>query len=143
MTILIIAALVFLIGAAGVVYAIRAPKKEEIRSEPPTTPAVHVGEVELQAAPASEAAWASEAGAEFAGLGEPARCDLIFAMAELDDASSLRLLIHALDDPSQTVALAAAHALARSGHIEAVRAYAQTHEGERSTELLQLVSLLA
>ncbi|HEY9181423.1 MAG TPA: hypothetical protein VIO32_11940 [Candidatus Baltobacteraceae bacterium] len=86
--------------------------------------------------------WTTEAGAEFAGLSESARCDLIFAVTDLDDDRSQRLLAHALDDPSDAVALAAAHALARRGASSIVDAYAQRHPGERSERLARTLELL-
>lgn len=86
--------------------------------------------------------WTREAGAEFAGLSEPARCDLIFAVADLQDDASARLLLHALDDPSDAVALAAAHALARRGSAEAVNAYAAQHPGERAERIVRTLALM-
>ena len=125
----------FIVGAALGAYAIFAPKKVSVaRPEPePLEP-----ESEL-----SDAQWAYEAGGEFAGLSEAARCDMIFAVAAIDDERSHRLLLHALDDPSNTVALAAAHALARGGRLDDVRDYVRAHTGQRSDELMQLLSLLA
>lgn len=139
MTLLFIAiVLVGVLGAALGAYAILAPKKTA--SVPVLdTAVIEPGEI----ASITESDWTHEAGPEFAGLGESARCDLIFALAALSDEASERLLVHALDDPSETVALAAAHALARGGRIEAVRAYAECHAGPRAAELLQLVALLA
>lgn len=131
-----------LIGAALGAYARMAPKKSPVATIPPAAPG-RIVEGVSDDDPADDARWTNEAGSEFAGLGEPARCDLIFAIAALDDDASVRLLIHALDDPSQTVALAAAHALARSGRLDEVRAYARDHDGPRSEELLQLLGLLA
>lgn len=126
----------FIVGAALGAYAIFAPKKVRsvlaMRAEP----------VELDDDPA-DTLWTHEAASEFAGLSEAARCDMIFAVAAIDDERSHRLLVHALDDPSDTVALAAAHALARAGRIDDVRSYARIHDGPRSVELMQLLSLLA
>lgn len=138
----VVLAVLFLVGAAGVAYAILAPRKR------PAAPTIIDLLTEDSAAPepapvAERGAWTSEAGAEFAGLTEAARCDLIFAVSAFDDERSHLLLAHALDDSSQTVALAAAHALARHGRIEVVRSYAQAHDGPRSAQLLQLLSLLA
>ncbi len=137
----VLVAILIVLGLAGAAlgaYAILAPKHPPATVPTPTAPS-RIDPV----ADRTNAQWTDEAGAEFAGLSEAARCDLIFAVAALDDEASSRLLIHALDDPSQTVALAAAHALARSGRIGEVRAYAENHHGPRSSELLQLVSLLA
>ena len=125
-----------LLGVALFLYAKFAPSKTAAQSlNSKIEPA--------QVAEPVESPWTNEAGAEFAGLSESARCDLIFAVAALDDEASARLLVHALDDPSPTVALAAAHALARGGRIDEVSEYARTHDGARSEELLQLLSLLA
>ncbi|HEY5257981.1 MAG TPA: HEAT repeat domain-containing protein [Candidatus Baltobacteraceae bacterium] len=86
--------------------------------------------------------WTHEAGDEFSGLSEAARCDVIFAMGALDDDRSRRLLESALDDPSEVVALAAAHALAASGRAEAIQTYAQRVPGPRAQRLLDTVALL-
>lgn len=126
----------FVVGVGLGAYAIFAPKK--VAAHPP---------VEREPLDAgddlSDARWTREAASEFAGLTEAARCDMIFAVAAIDDERSRRLLVHALDDPSNTVALAAAHALARAGRLVDVRAYAQAHDGPRASELMQLLSLLA
>ncbi|MDQ6930947.1 MAG: OadG family protein [Candidatus Eremiobacteraeota bacterium] len=128
-----------LIGAALGVYAFMAPKKVPVLVTSPVPPPDSAEEDD----PSDDVLWTNEAGSEFSGLSESARCDLIFAVAALDDDASVRLLVHALDDPSQTVALAAAHALARGGRLDEVRAYARSHDGPRSEELLQLLGLLA
>jgi len=86
--------------------------------------------------------WIKDAGEDLGELNEPARCDLIFAAGELDDERSHRLLVNALADPSATVSLAAAHALARSGHIQDVQKYAASAEDQRSTTLLELLALI-
>jgi hypothetical protein len=86
--------------------------------------------------------WTRQAGDDLGELNEPARCDLVFAIAELDDDRSRALLIDALADPSSTVSLAAAHALARKGHGSDVQLYASKANGERSKELLELLSLI-
>ncbi|PZR59572.1 MAG: hypothetical protein DLM50_00225 [Candidatus Meridianibacter frigidus] len=79
---------------------------------------------------------------DFAALSEAQRCDVIFAMGDLEGERSRTLLIAALDDPSPTVALAAAHVLARNGCLKDLEGYARSHEGARTAELLQMVSLL-
>ncbi|HTU82647.1 MAG TPA: hypothetical protein VMF61_10990 [Candidatus Acidoferrales bacterium] len=86
--------------------------------------------------------WTNAAGEEFAGLSEPARCDLIFAVSALDDARSQRLLEHALDDPSEAVSLAAAHALISRGHGETVERYLAAHPGQRTDRIARTLSLL-
>jgi len=87
-------------------------------------------------------AWTNEAGAEFAGLSEAARCDLVFAVAALDDERSQKLLEHALDDPAEAVSLAAAHALAGHGRRSLVDAYLASHPGARADRIAQALALL-
>ncbi|HLI94927.1 MAG TPA: hypothetical protein VKT72_02450 [Candidatus Baltobacteraceae bacterium] len=125
-------ALLFIVGVSLGVYALRAPRKVAV-DEGPLPP--------LEPWTASTD-WTKEAGAEFAGLSESARCDLIFAVAELEDERSQQLLAHALDDPSDAVALAAAHALMRRGDTPVVEAYAGRHPGERSQRLARTLELL-
>ncbi|MFN2449076.1 MAG: hypothetical protein ABR508_04680 [Candidatus Baltobacteraceae bacterium] len=101
----------------------------------------------LEAAPSEEpwqasTGWTAHAGEEFSGLSEAARCDLIFAVSDLHDERSGALLAHALDDPSDAVALAAAHALGARGEHEAVEAYAQSHPGARAQRILDTLALL-
>jgi hypothetical protein len=87
-------------------------------------------------------AWTNEAGAEFAGLSEAARCDLVFAVAALDDERSQKLLEYALNDPAEAVSLAAAHALAGHGRREVVDAYLAGHPGTRADRIAQALALL-
>ena len=133
---LIFIAALFVIGVAVGAYAFFAPRAgraaPEMDDAPPRGPEAATGST-----------WAHEIGPEYAALSESARCDLIFAVGALDDERSRRLLVHALDDASATVALAAAHVLARSGRIGEVRAYVEAHRGARSDELVQLLSIMA
>jgi hypothetical protein len=87
-------------------------------------------------------AWTSEAGDEFAGLSESARCDMIFAVGALDDDRSQRLLEHALNDPSEAVALAAAHVLSVNGRSGVVQAFLRERPGARADRIAQTLSLL-
>ncbi|HEY8314044.1 MAG TPA: hypothetical protein VIG51_07690 [Candidatus Baltobacteraceae bacterium] len=125
---------IFVIGAALGAYALLAPKRVEVRAPAPQTPLAPVR--------FSNGDWTADAGAEFASLSESARCDLIFAIGTLEDERSHRLLVHALDDPADGVALAAAHALARNGRIDEVREFAQAHPGIRADTVLQTLALL-
>jgi hypothetical protein len=86
--------------------------------------------------------WTSEAGEEFAGLSDNARCELVFAVAALDDERSQRLLEHALGDPAEAVCLAAAHALASSGRRGLVDRFLAEHPGARADRIAQTLSLL-
>jgi len=130
--VLAVLALVFIAGLIVGGYALLAPRAPA-RNEEPAKP------LEPWTATTD---WTQEAGDEFAGLSESARCDLIFAVTDLADERSQRLLVHALDDPSDAVALAAAHALARRGESAQVDAYAQRHPGERSERLARTLELL-
>jgi hypothetical protein len=131
--VVVVLALVFCVGVALGIYALRAPRAAAVPAAEPPSP--------LEPWTASTD-WTSEAGTEFAGLSESARCDLIFAVTDLDDERSQRLLSHALDDPSDAVALAAAHALARRGDSQTLAQYAQRHPGERSERLARTLELL-
>jgi hypothetical protein len=131
--ILAVLGLVFAVGVVLGIYALRAPRAAapvETEKLPPLEPWT------------ASTDWTSEAGAEFAGLSESARCDLIFAVADLQDERSHRLLAHALDDPSDAVALAAAHVLARRGDSQTLDEYARRHPGERSERLARTLELL-
>lgn len=86
--------------------------------------------------------WATAAGEEFAGLSEAERCDLVFAVAALDDGDSRQLLARALDDPSEAVALAAAHALVRRGGLATLNGYLAALPSERARALRFLVEIL-
>jgi hypothetical protein len=134
MIVLVVLALLFLIGAAIGAYALLAP-----RAGAPADPPAPPPPLEPWTATTD---WTSEAGAEFGGLSESARCDLIFAVADLDDGRSRGLLTHALDDPSDAVALAAAHALMRRGESQAVNEYTERHPGARSERLAGALELL-
>lgn len=86
--------------------------------------------------------WTDAAGDEFSDLSEPARCDMAFALSALDDPASLRVLESALSDPSETVALAAAHALLRRGQRTALEAHFAANPGDRARRLQQTLTLL-
>jgi HEAT repeat protein len=92
---------------------------------------------------AGGADWAGAAGHEFADLPESARCDLVFAVAALGDQRAQDILERALGDPSEPVALAAAHALIRRGSGANVERYLAANPGARATHLSALLSLLA
>ena len=82
--------IVLVAGAALGLYALMAPRRkapERVRA--PDRDALQ-----------TPTGWTDAAGAEFGALAEPARCDMIFAVAALDDDRSLQLLEYALDDPS-------------------------------------------
>ncbi len=128
----VVLAAIFLAGVLIGLYAWMAPRRVAIEPEPP--PSAQPFKPNLS--------WTTEAGDEFAGLTESARCDLIFAVADLRDERSEQLLVHALDDPSDAVALAAAHALARRGETAAVNDYAERHPGERADRIVATLALL-
>jgi len=112
---------VLAIGIAIGAYAMFAPRKPvAVEAAPPEAP--------------------SETRAEQT---EAQRVDAVFAMGALDGDESTRRLTAALEDPSETVALAAAHALAGSGRGEVVRAYIAAHPSERNTRLSVTLDLLS
>ena len=92
--------------------------------------------------PAAVPNWTDAAGDEFTRLSDAERCDLVFAVAALDDDASRQLLIRALDDPSDAVALAAARGLARQGEREALERYLSACSQERARALRLLVEIL-
>lgn len=125
---------VLLIGVGVGIYAIAAPRRRATLEREPSRARepLHVS-----------TDWTSAAGEEFANLTEPARCDMIFAVAALEDERSKQLLEYALDDPSEAVALAAAHALVGRGESETVQRHLSVHPSERSERIAQALSLLA
>ena len=123
----------FVIGAAIGIYALLAPRRKAERES------VEAPRKELQV----DTAWNAQTEAEFGSLPEAARCDMIFAVSALDDDRSAQLLEHALDDPSETVALAAARALKERGRSDAVDDYLARHPGERAERIAHTLSLLA
>ena len=125
----------FGIGAALGIYALVAPRKARVereRAEPPAREDVRV-----------DTGFNTATAAEFDSLPEAGRCDMIFAVSALDDDRSAQLLEHALDDPSETVALAAARALKERGRSDAVDAHLARHPGERAERIAHTLSLLA
>jgi hypothetical protein len=122
---------IVVIGAAVATYAIFAPRRK----------AEHVRTPERSPL-AAQTGWTSAAGDEFAGLSESARCDMIFAVAALDDDASQHLLEHALADPAEAVATAAAHALITHGRTGVVEAFLAAHPGERADRIAATLALL-
>lgn len=127
-------AVLFVLGVVLGLYAVIAPRR---RSEEPTL----LDDVEREPLRATTD-WTNEAGHEFADLSEPARCDLVFAVAALHDDRATRLLEFALRDPSETVALAAAHALAGSGRAPIVERFLAQHPGDRARRIVGTLTLL-
>jgi hypothetical protein len=130
----LIAAAALLVLVAGMLiglYAWRAPRR------------IAQARIAREGAPLqATTAWTNEAGAEFAGLSEAARCDLVFAVAALDDERSQKLLEYALNDPAEAVSLAAAHALGGHGRQGLVDAYLASHPGARADRIAQALALL-
>lgn len=122
---------VLIAGVAIGVYAVMAPRREEAQRR-----------VREGAPREATTDWTNEAGAEFSGLSESARCDLVFAVAALEDERSQALLEHALDDPAEPVALAAAHVLAGSGRRPLVEQYLADNPGLRADRIAQALALL-
>ncbi|HXB82396.1 MAG TPA: hypothetical protein VNU22_03480 [Candidatus Acidoferrum sp.] len=80
---------------------------------------------------------------EFDKLSNAERCEFIFAVATLDDPSSLRVLERALDDPCEAVALAAAHALTTAGRTALLERFLSEHPGGRAESITANLELLA
>lgn len=96
----------------------------------------------VYALPPPAANWLAPIGEDSGALSEVQRCDLIFAVAALEDATSETLLSRALDDPSEGVALAAAHALVRRGGLETLERHLARCSSERARSLRLLVEIL-
>ena len=124
----------FIIGAALGIYALLAPRRSAAERAPVEKPRDDVR---------VDTAWNAATEAEFGSLPEAARCDMIFAVSSLDDERSARLLEHALDDPSESVVLAAARGLKERGRSDTVDAYLARHPGERAERIAHTLSLLA
>ena len=122
---------VVVVGAAVAAYAFFAPRRK----------AEHVRTPE-RAPLAAQTGWSSAAGVEFGELSESARCDMIFAVAALDDDASRHLLEHALGDPAEAVATAAAHALITHGRTDVVERFLADHPGERADRIAATLALL-
>jgi hypothetical protein len=122
---------IVVIGAAVAAYAVFAPRRkaERVRA-PEREPLV------------AQTGWSSTAGAEFGELSESARCDMVFAVAALDDDASQHLLEYALGDASEAVATAAAHALVTHGHAAVVERFLTGHPGERADRIAATLALL-
>jgi len=90
----------------------------------------------------SDASWTDAVGAELRGLPESERCDLIFAVAALDDDRSRGMLERALNDPSEPVALAAARALARRGCSDVVERHLASCPSARTSRIAAALALL-
>jgi hypothetical protein len=130
----ILIAVLFLVGVVLGVYAVIAPRRAA--SEPTLLDRIEPKTVVVNAD------WSIDSGQTFSSLSEAGRCDLIFAVAPLGDERSKNLLVRALDDPSETVALAAAHALAGSGHVDILDSFLQEHPGDRAARISGTLSLL-
>ena len=127
-----IALVLIIVGGALIgIYAWLAPRRAERERVKRSGEPMH-----------ATTAWTNEAGDEFAGLSESARCDMIFAVGALDDERSQHLLEHALKDPAEAVALAAAHVLVSSGRLTAVQSFLEEHPGQRADRIAQALSLL-
>jgi hypothetical protein len=130
----ILIAVLFVAGILVGAYAIIAPRRAA--GEPTLLDRIEPKPVVVNAD------WSIDSGQTFSSLSEAGRCALIFAVAPLGDERSKNLLVRALDDPSETVALAAAHALAASGCSDILDDFLQRHAGDRATRISRTLSLL-
>jgi hypothetical protein len=125
-----IALLIVLLIAAAIAFWVVASRRSPSRSPN-----------RAQVLPAN-GEWTNDAGGEFTGLSEAARCDLVFAVAALDEDRSQRILERALRDPSEAVALAAARALVNAQRGAIVQRYLADDSGERARRIAQILDLL-
>ncbi len=132
-TIVIILVVILLAGIAVGAYAFLAPRRAERDDE---------GAKGTREPAQAATGWSGETENEFAGLSEAARCDLVFAVATLEDERSQQLLVHALDDPAEAVALAAAHALVSSGRSSIVESFLARSPGPRAERISDTLALL-
>jgi hypothetical protein len=108
----------------------------------PRRPRIDI-EFALESEPLQEAAdWKNQSAGEFARLSEPTRCDLVFAAAKVTDTSSSSFLERALNDPSESVVLAAAHALAASGRATILERFLRQYPQGRAARIAGMLSLL-
>ncbi|HTX58847.1 MAG TPA: hypothetical protein VMH02_04150 [Verrucomicrobiae bacterium] len=122
----------FLVGVGLGVYALRAPRRTRTRLPAAAEPAPLY----------AESGWSRGAGDEFDALPEAARANMVFAVAVLEDERSQRLLVHALADPSETVALAAAHVLGSRGCSADVEQFLAANPGERAERIARTLAVL-
>jgi HEAT repeat protein len=80
---------------------------------------------------------------QYSKLSAAQRVDFIFAIAAVEDSSTVDLLQRALDDSDEAVALAAARALAGGGRNDELERFFATHRGERATRLARTLELLS
>ena len=80
---------------------------------------------------------------EFEHLNEAERCDYLFALSALDDPSKLSVIRRSLDDPSETVAIAAARSLIAAGRGAEVEALLEQRHDERAQRIAAALELLA
>jgi len=130
----------FIVGAIVLLLARFLPPSERAaeRERPVASPPLD----EVPARVAAESAWGECEAAEFAMLPEAARCDLLFSIEERRDERSAALLAHALTDPSEVVATAAAHALITRGERESVERYLAEGDDERRRSMARTLSAL-
>jgi hypothetical protein len=80
---------------------------------------------------------------DFAQLDEAERCDYVFALSALDDPVNASLLLRAMDDPSDVVAIAAARSLVLAGRRDEVDALLAQRKDARSIQIASALDLLA
>jgi HEAT repeat protein len=80
---------------------------------------------------------------EFSTLSEAERCDYVFALGALDDPATMPLLRRALEDPSETVAIAAARSLVTAGRNDELETFLAHRSDDRSRQIAQTLELLA
>jgi HEAT repeat protein len=79
---------------------------------------------------------------QYSKLSAAQRVDFIFALAAVEDPSTVELLQRALDDSDEGVALAAARVLTGGGRSDELERFFATHRGERAARLARTLELL-
>lgn len=80
---------------------------------------------------------------DFGDLNEAERCDYVFALSALDDPANAERLRHAMDDPSDVVAIAAARSLVLAGRRAEVDALLARRGDPRSQRIASALELMA
>ena len=131
----------FVVGALIMLVARLLPRAESTATQR-VAPVEALPESSAPSSAVDAAAWGEREAAEFAMLPEAARCDMIFSIEERHDERSAALLAHALGDPSEVVATAAAHALIARGERAAVENYLGGCDDERRASMARTLRAL-
>ncbi len=131
----------FIVGAL-IMFAARLLPRAESTAAERAAPVEALPQAASSSSAIEAAAWGAREAADFAMLPEAARCDMIFSIEERRDERSAALLAHALSDPSEVVATAAAHALIARGERAAVESYLGGCDDERRASMARTLRAL-